>query len=445
MNIEKISVGELKAASYNPRKDLKPGDAEYEKLKRSIQEFGYVEPVIWNKRTGTVVGGHQRLKVMKDLGYEEVDCVVVYLDEQKEKALNIALNKISGEWDEGLLASLLKDLDNNGYDITFTGFDLAEAQELFGSGSFENVHEDEFDAESAAAEIVEPKTRRGDLWLIGRHRLLCGDCTLDNDVAKLMDGREADVMVTDPPYNVDYGSAIIGKNKSKTRAESSIANDNMSDDDFHQFLLAFYKAAYGVMKKGASLYVFHSTKETVNFTRAMEEAGFKYAQTLVWLKNHFTLGRQDYQWIHEPILYGWKEGAGHYFIGDRNLPTVFEEFKENPNKLNKAELVELLTKILDIPTTVIKDNKPSRSEDHPTMKPITLCAKLIYNSSHEGDTVFEPFGGSGSTLIAAEQLNRRCCAIELEPKYCDVIVRRYKELCPEIEVKHIRDGQEVFD
>lgn len=445
MNIEKISVGELKAASYNPRKDLKPGDAEYEKLKRSIQEFGYVEPVIWNKRTGTVVGGHQRLKVMKDLGYEEVDCVVVDLDEQKEKALNIALNKISGEWDEGLLASLLKDLDNNGYDITFTGFDLAEAQELFGSGSFENVHEDEFDAESAAAEIVEPKTRRGDLWLIGKHRLLCGDCTLDNDVAKLMDGREADVMVTDPPYNVDYGSAIIGKNKSKTRAESSIANDNMSDDDFHQFLLAFYKAAYGVMKKGAPLYVFHSTKETVNFTRAMEEAGFKYAQTLVWLKNHFTLGRQDYQWIHEPILYGWKEGAGHYFIGDRNLPTVFEEFKENPNKLNKAELVELLTKILDIPTTVIKDNKPSRSEDHPTMKPITLCAKLIYNSSHEGDTVFEPFGGSGSTLIAAEQLNRRCCAIELEPKYCDVIVRRYKELCPEIEVKHIRDGQEVFD
>jgi DNA modification methylase len=445
MNFEKISVGELKSASYNPRKDLKPGDAEYEKLKRSIQEFGYVEPVIWNKRTGTVVGGHQRIKVMKDLGYEEVDCVVVDLDEQKEKALNIALNKISGEWDEGLLATLLKDLDNNGYDITFTGFDLAEAQELFGSGSFENVHEDEFDVESAAAEIVEPKTRRGDLWLIGKHRLLCGDCTLDNDVAKLMDGRAADVMVTDPPYNVDYGSAIIGKNKSKTRAESSIANDNMSDDDFYQFLLAFYKAAYGVMKKGAPLYVFHSTKETVNFTRAMEEAGFKYAQTLVWLKNHFTLGRQDYQWIHEPILYGWKEGAGHYFIGDRNLPTVFEEFKENPNKLNKAELVELLTKILDIPTTVIKDNKPSRSEDHPTMKPITLCAKLIYNSSHEDDTVFEPFGGSGSTLIAAEQLNRRCCAIELEPKYCDVIVRRYKELCPEIEVKHIRDGQEVFD
>lgn len=164
MEIERRKVDELKAAEYNPRKDLRPGDAEYEKLKRSIQEFGYVEPVIWNKRTGTVVGGHQRLKVMKDLGYEEVDCVVVDLDEKKEKALNIALNKISGEWDNDLLANLLKDLDGSGYDITLMGFDLAEAQELFGSGSMENVHEDDFDAETAIEEIAEPKTKRGDLY-----------------------------------------------------------------------------------------------------------------------------------------------------------------------------------------------------------------------------------------------------------------------------------------
>ena len=171
MKIERRKVDELKAAEYNPRKDLRPGDAEYEKLKRSIQEFGYVEPVIWNKRTGTVVGGHQRLKVMKDLGYEEVDCVVVDLDEKKEKALNIALNKISGEWDNDLLANLLKDLDGSGYDITLTGFDLAEAQELFGSGSMENVHEDDFDAETAIEEIAEPKTKRSDLWILGAHRL----------------------------------------------------------------------------------------------------------------------------------------------------------------------------------------------------------------------------------------------------------------------------------
>lgn len=438
MQIEKMPVAELKAAEYNPRKDLKPGDAEYEKLKRSIEEFGYVEPVIWNKRTGTVVGGHQRLKVMKDLGYEEVDCVVVDLDENKEKALNVALNKISGEWDNALLSNLLKDLDDSGYDLTFTGFDLAEAQELFGSGSMGNVKEDEFDAESAAAEISEPKTKNGDLWLLGNHRLLCGDCTDASDVNKLMDGGVADVMVTDPPYNVDYGGTITGNNR-------SIANDNLADDEFRAFLLAFYKQAFAVLKKGAPAYIFHSSKETVNFTQAMSDAGFKVAQTLVWLKNHFTLGRQDYQWIHEPILYGWKEGAGHYFIDDRTLSTTLECQAENLRKMNKAELVELVEKILDLPTTVIKDNKPSRSADHPTMKPITLCAKLIYNSSHEGDTVYEPFGGSGSTLIASEQLNRKCRAIELEPKYCDVIVRRYRELCPAAEIKHIRDGVEIYD
>ena len=445
MQIEKRDVSELKAATYNPRKDLKPGDAEYEKLKRSIQEFGYVEPVIWNKRTGVVVGGHQRLKVMKDLGFTEVDCVVVDLDESKEKALNIALNKISGEWDTDLLTSLLKDLDGSGYDITFTGFDLAEAQELFGSGSMENVHEDDFDTESAFNETTVPKTKMGDLWLLGQHRLLCGDSTQKDEVNRVLDGKSADIMVTDPPYNVDYGASIAGKHRSNTRTESTIANDNLSDDEFYQFLLAFYKAAESGLKKGAPVYVFHSTKETVNFTKAMTDAGFKYSQTLVWLKNHFTLGRQDYQWKHEPILYGWKEGAGHYFIDDRTIATALEGLTENLRKMNKAELVELIEKILDIPSTVIEDNKPSKSPDHPTMKPITLCAKLIYNSSREGDTVFEPFGGSGSTLIASEQLNRKCCAIELEPKYCDVIVRRYRELCPEAEIRHIRDGVEIYD
>ena len=438
MVIEKKPVEELKAAEYNPRKDLKPGDAEYEKLKRSIEEFGYVEPIIWNKRTGNVVGGHQRLKVMKDLGHKEVDCVIVDLDDKKEKALNIALNKISGEWDNTLLANLLQDLDKSGYDVTLTGFDLAEAQELFGSGSMENVHEDNFDADAAIESVGEPKTKFGDLYILGHHRLLCGDCTQKEDVAKVLGGKQADIMVTDPPYNIDYGSTISG-------AGRNIANDNMSDNEFYQFLLSFYKATEANLKKGAPVYVFHSTKETINFTKALQDAGFKYAQTLVWYKNHFTLGRQDYQWIHEPILYGWKEGAGHYFINDRTLATVFEDIKENLKKMNKAELVGFVEKMLEKPTTVIKDNKPTRSADHPTMKPITLCAKLIYNSSHEGDTVLEPFGGSGSTLIASEQLNRKCCAIELEPKYCDVIVRRYKELCPAIEVKHIRDGVEIFD
>ena len=445
MQIEKRAVEELKAAEYNPRKNLNPGDPEYEKLKRSIQEFGYVEPIIWNKRTGNVVGGHQRLKVMIDLGYAEVDCVIVDLDDAQEKALNIALNKISGDWDNVLLANLLRELDSSGYDVTLTGFDLAEAQELFGSGSMENVHEDEFDTESALKDAAAPKTKFGDLWLLGTHRLLCGDSTKDEDVSRVLEGREADVMVTDPPYNVDYGSTLAGKNRSNARNESYIANDNLSDDEFYQFLFSFYKAAEKGLKKGAPVYVFHSTKETVNFTNAMVKAGFKYAQTLIWYKNHFTLGRQDYQWIHEPILYGWKEGAGHYFIDDRKLPTVFEEIHENVKKMSKAELVELIEDILGKQTSVLFDNKPSKSPDHPTMKPITLCAKLIYNSSHEGDTVLEPFGGSGSTLIAAAQLDRKCCVIELEPKYCDVIVRRFRENYPDAEVKHIRNGVEIFD
>lgn len=436
MVILKKKIDDLKPADYNPRKDLKPGDKEYEKLKRSLKEFGYVEPVIWNETTGRIVGGHQRLKVLKDLGYTEVDCVVVNLTEEKEKALNVALNKISGEWDNNLLANLLKELDQDGFDVTITGFDLEEAKDLFGSGSMENVHEDDFDAEKEVSEIDKPKTKQGDLWCLGRHRLVCGDSTKVEYYHQLLDGKVADLLVTDPPYNIDYGGTISGNGR-------DIANDNLSDTEFYEFLLSFYKASGESMKKGAPLYIFHSTKETVNFVKALVDSGFKYAQTLVWYKNHFTLGRQDYQWIHEPILYGWKEGAGHYFINDRTLSTVFEQDKENYKKMSKNELLEVINKIIDTPTTVILDNKPVRSPKHPTMKPITLCAKLIYNSSHEGGIVLDPFGGSGSTLIAADQLNRTCCMLELEPKYCDVIVKRYKEQNPNETIKHFRNGEEI--
>ena len=436
MKIVKKKIDDLKAASYNPRKDLKPGDKEYEKLKRSITQFGYVEPVIWNERTGTVVGGHQRLKVLKDLGYEEIDCVIVDLSLEQEKALNVALNKISGEWDNNLLGELLKELELTGYDITLTGFDLKEAKDLFGKGSMENVHEDNFNPEKEVKEIKEPKTKQGDIYYLGNHRLICGDSTNIEYYKKILDGEKIDLIVTDPPYNIDYGGTISGNGR-------DIANDNMSDSEFYEFLLGFYKACFEVVKEGGPIYVFHSTKETVNFINAMIDAGFKYAQTLVWYKNHFTLGRQDYQWIHEPILYGWKEGAAHYFINDRTIATVIEDLRINGKKMSKNELLEILNKITGLETSVIHDNKPNKSVEHPTMKPITLCAKLIYNSSHEGDIVFDPFGGSGSTLIACEQLNRRCYTIELEPKYCDVIVKRYKEQNPNGIVKHFRNGVEI--
>ncbi|MEG1806008.1 MAG: site-specific DNA-methyltransferase, partial [Clostridia bacterium] len=284
-----------------------------------------------------------------------------------------------------------------------TGFDMAEVKELFGSGSMENVEEDNFDEEKALSDISTPTTQNGDLWILGNHRLLCGDSTSEVDVRYVLDGQLADLMVTDPPYNVNYGDSVEFKTseaKSVTRKDSTIANDNLSDEDFYEFLFSFYKAAFANMKEGGSVYVFHSTKETLNFTNAMIKAGFKYAQTLVWVKNHFTLGRQDYQWIHEPILYGWKEGKGHYFIDDRTLQTAIEDSKLDFKKLTKTQMQELLEKVFELQISAIYANKPSRSPDHPTMKPIVLCAKLIYNSSHEGDTVYEPFGGSGSTLIA---------------------------------------------
>jgi DNA modification methylase len=446
MQIEKINAAELKAAAYNPRKDLKPGDAEFEKLKRSIEEFGYVEPVIWNKRTGNVVGGHQRLKVLQHLGQTEVDCVIMDLDDQKEKALNIALNKISGSWDDALLAVLLKDLEQSGFDVSLTGFEAAEVKDLFGAGSIENAHEDDFDEERALAETPTAVTQGGDVWHLGRHKLLCGDSTVLEAVRRFMDGERADIMVTDPPYNVNYKAAVEyhnnGEHKSG-RAVSDIANDNMGDKEFYEFLSAFYAAAHGVLKEGAAAYIFHSTKETVNFTGAMKAAGFKVAQTLVWVKNHFTLGRQDYQWIHEPILYGWKEGGGHYFIDDRTNCTVFEDGVDL-RKMKKEELADLVEKIFaETQTTVLRCDKPVKSPDHPTMKPIMLCAKLIYNSSREGEAVYEPFGGSGSTLIAAEQLNRVCRAIELDGRYCDVIVKRYRASNLTAEVFLLRNGEKI--
>lgn len=450
MQIEKIEISRLKAAEYNPRKDLKPTDIEFEKLKRSIEEFGYVEPVIVNKQTGyTIVGGHQRYKVLKHLGHTEVDCVVVDLDEQKEKALNIALNKISGSWDEGLLSALLKDLEQGGMDIEITGFDIAEIKELFGSGSIENAQEDNFDEEQALAESTTAITKTGDIWYLGKHRVLCGDCTKTEEIEKLMAGNKANLMVTDPPYNVNYKDTINYHKKagySSGRLMSEIANDNLSDKDFLEFLLGFFQTAYSFLEGGAPIYVFHSTKESVNFITAMKTAGFKLSQTLTWVKNHFTLGRSDYQHITEPILYGWKvaEGCPHYFIDDRTLSNIYEDNKLDIKKLNKEEMRGLLERIfVGLQTDAIRCDRPTRSPDHPTMKPIMLCAKLIYNSSREGDLVYEPFGGSGSTLIACGQLNRVCYACEIDARYCDVIAKRFMREFPNENVKLIRQGLEV--
>ena len=391
MLIEKKNTADLLPADYNPRKDLKPGDKEYEKLKRSIEQFGYVEPVIWNKTTGRVVGGHQRLKVLIDMGMTEVDCVVVELSEEKEKALNVALNKISGEWDNDKLALLIADLQGTDFDVSLTGFEPAELEALFREDTKKGIHDDDFDVE---AELQQPTfSKAGDLWQLGDHRLVCGDSTKAETYDLLMNGKVANLVVTDPPYNVNYeGSA--GK----------IKNDNMENSAFYQFLLDAYTQMHSAMADDASIYVFHADTEGLNFRRAFADAGF-------WKKQSLVLGRSPYQWQHEPVLFGWKKAGKHQWYTGRKETTIWEF------------------------------DKPKKNGDHPTMKPIPLLAYPIMNSSMANSLVLDPFGGSGSTLIACQQTNRICYTIELDEKFCDVIVKRYiEQVGSAAGVTVVRDG-----
>ena len=385
MRIETLSLGDLNPADYNPRKDLQPGDSEYEKLKRSLAEFGYVEPVIWNKTTGHIVGGHQRLKVLADLGFESVDCVVVELDETREKTLNIALNKISGDWDESKLALLIADLDASDFDAELTGFDEAEIQAMIGSLDEAEAHDDGFDLDAALeqAAFVEP----GDVWTVGRHRLMCADATQSANLEALVDGKSANLLLTDPPYNVDFTSA----------SGLSIKNDKMDADSFYQFLLDSFTAAAAVMAPGASAYVFHADTEGLAFRRAFIDAGFKLSGCCIWVKDSLVLGRSPYQWQHEPCLFGWKSGGKHAWYADRKQTTIWQFAK------------------------------PKRSKNHPTSKPVDLLAYPMGNSTQPNAIVLDPFAGSGSTLIAAEQTERVAYCMELDPKYASVILRRYVE------------------
>ena len=432
---ERRCITDLNPAVYNPRKRLSPGDEEYESLKRSIEVFGYVDPIIINS-DGTVVGGHQRLSVLMDLGYTEVDVAVVNLDKNDEKALNIALNKIAGDWDNEKLALLLSELDVEGYMLENTGFNKDELDELLITVSEENI-----DMEKADEEVPEipftPFSREGDIWNIGRHRLVCGDSTKLATYEKLMKGELAQLIVTDPPYNVDY-EGTAGK----------IMNDSMDDAAFHAFLYDMYSAAASVTADGASAYIFHADSEGVAFRQEFERAGFLLKQCLIWVKNSFVLGRQDYQWRHEPILYGWKDGAAHYFVDRRNLSTVIDESgRPDVDSMSRDEMAELLALIYDevdmVQTSILYCDKPKRNAEHPTMKPTPLVAQLIENSSKKGWTVLDPFGGSGSTLIAAEATGRRARLIELDPKFVDVIVRRYVQVTEKMDVTLIRNGKEI--
>lgn len=429
MRFETRSLSELRPAEYNPRVPLTPSDPEYQSIKRSIQEFGYADPIVINA-DGTIIKGHQRRTVMMDLGYTEVEVIVLDIkDKAKEKALNVALNKITGKWDNAILKDLLLELDLEGYDFSVTGYQRNDLEDLIQLVDVPaEAKDDGFDPEVAIEETTEPNTRYGDIWQLGRHRLMCGDSTDPTDVAALMGGEKLDLMVTDPPYNVAYQ---VGNHE-------RIANDDMDESSFFNFLLSFYENAVEAMRPGAAIYVFHSDNHGSTFRQAFQEVGLKLSECLIWEKNTFALGRSDYQWRHEPCLYGWKEGAAHYFIKDRTQDTVFLEDAPDFKKMTKQELLAFIDKMFrdnENQTTVLFENKPTRSKEHPTMKPVPLIGRLINNSSKPGWIVGDFFGGSGSTLMAAEQLGRTAYLMEYDERYVDVIINRWEQFTGEKAVK----------
>tara|TARA_R110000868_G_scaffold22844_4_gene93193 strand:+ start:1212 stop:2474 length:1263 start_codon:yes stop_codon:yes gene_type:complete len=407
MIIEKKQIADLIPAPYNPRQST----AKQEKhLKESLEKFGMVEPIIFNKQTGYIVGGHFRVRELKKLGIKEIECVIVDLNEDDEKELNIRLNANTGSWDWDTLANDWDVADLEAWGLDIPQFEN-EAEELEAS-------EDDYDVPEGG---LETDIVIGDLFEIGEHRLLCGDSTQVDTWEKVMNGELADMVITDPPYNVDY----VGKTKDSLK----IINDSMSNDEFYIFLYDFYTALGSFTKLGGAWYVWHADSEGHVFRQAFKDSGLLLKQCLIWVKNSMVMGRQDYHWKHEPCLYGWKEGAAHYFTSDRTKTTVIED-SVNVSKLTKEEMKKMLNEILSDKTksTILHCNKPHRNAEHPTMKPILLFAPLIENSSRVNEIVADGFLGSGSTMVAAHQIKRKCYGMELDPKYCQVIIDRMKKL-----------------
>lgn len=370
------------------------------KLRSSLREFGFINPVIIDRDYG-VIAGHGRILAAKEEGITEVPCVFAdHLTEAQKKAYILADNRMAMDagWDEELLRVEIEALQAEAFDVSLTGFDPNEIDDLFKENLKDGLHDDDFDIE---AELKKPTfTKAGDVWTLGRHRLVCGDSTKKETYSILMDGKKANLVLTDPPYNVNY-EGTAGK----------IKNDHMANDAFYQFLLDAFTNMEAVMADDASIYVFHADTEGLNFRRAFADAGFYLSGCCIWKKNSLVLGRSPYQWIHEPVLFGWKKPGKHAWYAGRKETTVWEY------------------------------DKPKKNADHPTMKPIALLAYPIMNSSMTNALVLDPFGGSGSTLIACEESERTCYTVELDEKYCDVIVKRYIEQVGSAEgVTVLRDG-----
>ena len=414
------NTGQIPGVPRNPRKW---GHRELRNLAESMRdtpELTEARGAIVYPLNGryVVLGGNMRLAAAKKhLDWTELMCAVLPEDTDADRLRQIVQkdNSSFGSFDYDILREEWMDF---GYDYASWGLNL-DTQEV--NLEPEEAKDDGFDADRAVEAVKDPVTKKGDIWQLGRHVLMCGDSTSADDVQALMDGTLADCSVTDPPYNVAY--------EGDTKDKLKIANDNMSSGAFKEFLTKAFRCMYNALKAGAANYVFFAHKETENFMAAYREAGFLYKQELIWVKNSLVLGRSDYQWQHEPCLYGWKDGAAHYFTPDRTLCTVVDTWPDF-DKMDKASLRDFCKRVFDrdaLATDIVREDKPLRNAEHPTMKPIPLMGRFVRNSTRRGATVIDLFGGSGSTLMACEQLDRTCRTMEYDPRYCDVIIARWEK------------------
>ncbi len=400
MRIERISIDKINPAPYNPRVDLTPDDPEYKKLEKSIATFGYVEALIWNRRTETLISGHQRLKVLIAQGKKEVEVSVVDLPLSKEKALNLALNKIEGRWDDDKLAVLLSELSKiPDFDVGLTGFDAPDISQLLDNCN-QPQEDDNFDFDACVSSIKEPVTKPGDLIELGPHRILCADASNPKHISLLLENQKINLLHTDPPYNVNYYGGSRPKADSRPKKHKlwrKIYADNFSQGDYEKWLKNILTNINPYFAPGAPAYIWNGHRQFGPMYLMLAELGFHVSCVITWAKERFAIGYGDYNQQTEFCLYGWKKDNGsHIWLGPNNESTLWEVHRD----LTKDYI-------------------------HPTQKPIALAQRAIRNSSKRGDLVLDCFLGSGSTLIAAESLNRRCFGLEIDSRYCDAIARRY--------------------
>lgn len=450
MNTETINLTQVNVNAKNPRKI---SDPQLQRLVKSLLVFPemlQLRPIVVDE-TNTALGGNMRYRALTAITTMSADEIRETLEtsfdynKKTEAEKNILLDHWA-EWQQNPTAIIVRasqlteaqkrefiikdnvafgDWDDKALTADFDPDELVDwgLGDIDDTPDEEEAEEDDFGEEDAANAAT--RCNPGDVWLLGRHRLMCGDSTKEADVAKLMGGEQAHLLLTDPPYNVDYQGG--------TKDKMKIANDNMDDVAFVGFLTAAFNCAIQAMRPGAAFYVWHADSKGFEFRTALKEVGLTLRETLIWVKNALVLGRQDYQWKHEPCLYGWKDGAAHYFTEDRAQSTVIEDAAVDYRKLKKDELLKIVLELTSdkIPTTVIYENKPTKNDIHPTMKPVKLMARLIRNSTRPKELVLDLFGGSGSTLIACEQIDRRCFMMEFDPKYCDAILARWEKLTGE--------------